>query len=122
MLMNGGQKSFCFRPLRVPGAPGARAGPGRLRGRRPWASGGGGVIGGSVWRRRCGRVAARSPAARSPAARSVPGVVPPSAVLGAAAVPVGPRGRILGRDLRRARGRRGTAALFTKARRLRATR
>ena len=69
VLMNGGRKSFRFRPLRVPGAPGARAGPGRVRGRRPWASGGGGVTGGSVtgglvWRR-CGRVAARWVAARS---------------------------------------------------------
>jgi isoquinoline 1-oxidoreductase subunit beta len=37
-------------------------------------------VGGSVWRRRCGRVAARSGGGSVP----VPGVVPPSAVLGAA--------------------------------------
>jgi hypothetical protein len=59
--LNGGQKSFCFRPLRVPGAPGARAaalgigwrrGHRRLGGRLGLAAalraGGGSVGGGSV--------------------------------------------------------------------------
>jgi hypothetical protein len=82
------------------------------------------LVGGSVWRRRCGRVAARAGGGSGGGgsvgggAVPVPGVVPPSAVLGAAArsrSPAwgggGPRGRIRGRDLRRARGRRGAGTL-----------
>jgi hypothetical protein len=53
-------RSCGFRPRQ------GRAGPGRVRGRRPWASGGdrrlglAARVGGSGGRRRCGRVAARS--------------------------------------------------------------
>jgi hypothetical protein len=126
--MNGGPKSFCFRPLRVPGAPGARAGPGRVRGRRPWASGGGAVTGGSVtggaggaarcgggaaggWR--LGRVAARS---RSPVPVSGPG----GPAFGGPWGGSGPRLRDSGGGFRGwicgAREDGGdTAALFTKA-------
>jgi hypothetical protein len=97
------------------------------------ASGGGGVTGGSVWRRRCGRVAAGSRAARSPAARAGgsggrrlgrwrlgPGARSRSwsrlrRSLGRQrSAASGLRGRIPGVDLRRARGRRGSLQLFLR--------
>jgi Transposase zinc-binding domain len=82
VVMNGGPKSFCFRPLRVAGAPGARAGPGRVRGRRPWASGGGAVTGGAGGRL---GVAAALRAGGGSVPVSGPGG-PAVGVLGAAAV------------------------------------
>jgi hypothetical protein len=99
--------------------PGSRARPARHRhdrgrGHRAAAGSLAARAGGSVLGRRCGRVAARS------------GGGSVGWRLGRWRLGLGPRGRTGGRipagDLRRARGRGGSAALFTKAWRLRTTR
>jgi hypothetical protein len=71
-----------------------RACPGRVRGRRPWASGGGAVTGGSVWR--LGLAAVLGLGRRRSSGRRFSVLGSRSSVLGPRSSVLGPRSSVLG--------------------------